>query len=565
MGDLADIYEGFLNHARFCEECLTVQNDQGKLVPMVEGPAQKRLTETIDKLRAAGRPVRIIFLKARRVQVSTGTASHYFHNTPFRSGQHAAVIAHDLETATNLFSIYKRFQDNYKPFGDLIKLPALVKDADGKMEWANGSSVLIGTANALNFGRSFNLRRVHFSEAAFYKDFAALFKSVLSAVPKDPDSMVLVESTANGVGDAFHKLWLDASDPKSGSEWVALFFAWWEHPDYRMPLQIPASDFQNSLDKEEREMMPLYNLQLEQLAWRRWVIRNELGGSSASFRQEYPSNPEEAFIASGRLYFDLQSINRMPVQRDAMRGEIEINTVGVQKRITFVPREDGALTIFRRPSPGIEYMAGMDVAEGLDANQGKGEPDSDFSTVGVFERETGDQVAALRVRMQPAPFGEYVFYLMRWYNDCGLVPEANGPGLWAITEITKLGYPTNRIYHRRRAEDQDPQVRADLIGWKTTAVSRPMMLSGLDSALRDMSIVLHDAIAVRELMTFVIKPNGKPEASSGNHDDTVIATALAVVGITQMPRQERAAAAAIKRYGSRGDTRITARGSRRIV
>lgn len=254
----------------------------------------------------------------------------------------------------------------------------------------------------------------------------------------------------------------------------------------------------------------------------------------------------------------------MPVEREPVLGELEEITYGIEKRVTFQPSEKGSLALFRRPQPGKEYVAGMDVAEGIDANDGDGEPDSDFSVCSVFERDTGDQVARLRVRMQPAPFGAYVYHLLRWYNNAGLVPKANGPGLWAITEITNRGYPASRIYHRKQRMDQDPQTRADDIGWKTSSVTRPMMLSALDRALRELAISIHDPVSVQELMTFVIKPNGKPEASRGNHDDTVIANALAVIGIAEMPRLPRPQNYdAVKKYGQRGDSRVTGRGTRR--
>jgi hypothetical protein len=545
------IFEGFADHTEFCRQCLTVETLEGRVVPLELGPAQERLNALVRQQRERSKPVRIIVLKARRVQISTAAAAQNFHGTPFRSGQHCAVIAHDWDTAENLSKMYQRFERDYKPFGGVIRLPDRANKADEQPEWTNGSWIKIATARNANFGRSFNIRRLQLDEFAFYDNPRALMTSLMAAVPKDPDTMVIIPSTANGIGNEFHRLWLEASDPQSGSEWVPMFFAWWEHPSNRMKLDIPPDRFQGSLSREEREMMGRYNLTLEQLRWRRWVIKNDLGGSEARFRQEHPGCPEEAFVASGRLYFDVASIGRMPVQRDITTGGLEEYTFGIEKRYSFMPREKGELAVFKRPAEGRSYIAGLDASEGKDANEGEGEANSDFGVCSVFDRDTGEQVAILRCRMEPPPFGAYVYALLRWYNDAALVPEANGPGLWCITEITKRGYPSALIYHRDQQPDEDPAQRTDLIGYKTTVVTRPILLSKLDQALRQMAIALHDPICIQELMTFLIRPNGRAEASSGNHDDTVIANALAVVGMERMPRLNQ------MRIG--GDTRAIAK------
>jgi hypothetical protein len=557
-----DIFTGFQDHARFCRECLTIPNLEGRVVPMELGPAQLRLNEAIQKQRAQGKPVRIIFLKARRVQISTGTAAQFFHHTPFRSGQHTAVIAHDESTAINLHKFYTHFTRNYKPFGGVIGLPRLRKSSEGLLEWENDSSIQIATARNVNFGRSRNLRRVQFDEFAFYTDAAKLMTSVMAAVPKDPDTMVIIPSTANGVGNEFHRLWIRATDPTIESEWLGVFFAWWEHPLNAMPLTERPEKFQSSLTHEELELKAKYNLTLEQLAWRRWVIENDFGGDAAKFRQEHPSCPEEAFIASGRLRFDVHAINRMPVERNAPQGGIEVIDVGPEKRIAFVTREHGELTMFRKPIAGHAYIIGADTAEGIDANEGQGEADPDYSVAKVRDRDTGEECAVLRARLAPSAFGQYLYWLGVYFHWAGIVVEVNGIGIATVDALLRQGYPPQLLYHRRKQPDQDPGERADLIGWKTTTVTRQQLLGMLDTALREQSIIIHDPVTIQELMTFVIGPNGKAQAQRGCHDDCVIAEALTLPGIIEMPRwREQKRALALERYGARGEEE--ARGTRR--
>jgi hypothetical protein len=529
-----EIYRGFIDHAGFCRESLSVQNKLGHLVAMEEGPAQKKLTAIVKRCQEKRKPVRVIVPKARQVWISVGVASHFFHGTPFLAGQHTLILANDEKTALNLFSHYQRFHDNYRPFGDVIKLPEVVKNNSTEIEWANESWIQCHTTRALTIGRSFTLRRVHFSEAAYYVDLKTTMAAVMAAVPDDPDTMVIVESTANGVGNEFHRMCLAAAE--GNSEWELLFFGWWEHPEYTRPLRDPGG-FQSTLTGEEREMMRQYNLTLEQLHWRRWCIANKLGGDATLFKQEYPSNFEEAFLSSGRPRFSHAAINRMPLVHDGLVGGLEEQLYAGSKRIVFLPREHGELKIFRKPDPAKTYVIGTDTCEGIDANEGKGEADPDWGVSVVRERETGDQAATLRARMEPAEHGRYLALLGRYYNMACQVPEVNNTGISTLDALLQADYPPGLIYHRMTGQaDDDPKERPDKIGWKTTVVTRPQLISWYDEAIRTLSIYIRDPIVAQEARTFVVKPNGRSEHQKSCHDDCVIADALTVVGIMHMPK-----------------------------
>ena len=126
--------------------------------------------------------------------------------------------------------------------------------------------------------------------------------------------------------------------------------------------------------------------------------------------------------------------------------------------------------------------------------------------------------------------------LARYYNQAVMVPEANGPGIATIDSVLNNGYPSGHIFHRNQEPDDDPPQRAEKIGWKTTIVTRPQLISWYDDAIKQFAIYIRDPILAQECRTFVIKPNGKAEHQKGCHDDYVIADALSVVGITHMPR-----------------------------
>jgi len=505
-------------------------------------PGQILLNDAIKRQRAKGVPVRLIYLKSRRITATTGTAAHFFRGTAFQAGVHTAVIAHDDTSTQNIFGIYKRFHNLYRPFAGVIRLPQsgvkgekIIFEYGGEPE---SSFIQVKTAGSLNFGRSFRLTNVHFSEFPYYAKPAELLAAVMSAVPKLPDTTAVIEGTARTIGDTFHKMWQQAIDPSCESEWVGLFMGWWQHPGNRMPPAVRPEQFMDALTAEELELKGRYNLDLEQLAWRRWTIQNDFAGDVVRFRREHPATAEDAFTASSRNRFSVPHIQRFPIQRDPMVGELVADPIGIEKQLVFLPGETGALRIWKKPERGRLYAIGADCAQGQDVGPADGQSDPDFSVGEVFDRDTGEQVAVLRARMMPGETGRYMARLAQWYNMAQLCGERNpgGGGISMLEAMMNADYPAGLLYHRSLTPDQDPQVRGDRIGWDTSGVSRPMLLGYLDEAIRQGALAIHDAVTQQELLTFVIKPNGKAEAQNGCHDDCVIATALVLIVMQRMPR-----------------------------
>jgi hypothetical protein len=205
--DLKTAYEDFHNHATFCRESLSIRDKYGKTVTFELQPAQIKLNAIIEDCRRRRKPVRIIVLKARQVMVSAGVAAEYFHEIPFNPGQKARIIAHNDDSAKLIFSYYHQLSNNYTSFRGIANLPAVVKDAEdaGILEYENGSRFQVQTANSVEGGRGGSNRFLHFSEYGFYRDAKRLLTGIMQTVPDDPDTMVIIESTANGVGGDFYQ------------------------------------------------------------------------------------------------------------------------------------------------------------------------------------------------------------------------------------------------------------------------------------------------------------------------------------------------------------------------
>jgi hypothetical protein len=523
----------FEDTATFARESLAVLNAKGRTVPMLLNPAQIKLDETIRKIRARKRPVRIVILKSRRAGFSTGVAATLFKETPFRTGQKTLIVAQeDKAVKESLFPMYDRFNTHYKPFRNIIALPKLVSDRQDGLEWENESSISIQTAKNLQGARSFGYRRVHLSEYAFYPNAKTLMTGLMQTVPNDPDTIVIVESTANGMGNDFEKLYNRAKTGKT--EWVALFFPWHEDPNCTMTLEVPADVFQVSLDDDERLMMLQYHLTLEQLNFRRWKIANDLDGDPRMFQQEYPINDKEAFLVTGRPYFMVDTIQRQQPEAGAV-GELRIEQVGMREELVFRPNPRGALTVWKRPDPAKHYVIGVDPAGGKDINLGVGNPDPDFSVASVGERDLREQVAQLRERIQPSALADYVYELGRWYNWAYVVAEVNAKiGVAFIDRLLALNYPPARIY-KRKYLDRAGQPVSEKFGWYADEGTRNQLLGYYSQALLAGRVIIKSDVSIQELFSFVIHPDGKPAAAIGSHDDCVFGDGYMIVGFNQAP------------------------------
>lgn len=561
---VGEIYDGWHDHAAWCRECLTIPDLKGVVVPFDATPAQTRLFEAIRKQRARGRPVRIVYLKARRVHVSAATATHLFHETPFISNQHAFVVSNVKRSAREIFGYVEHFTDHYQAYRGLIRLPAIeARNETYGIKWANGSYIEIATAQKVDTGRSFTLRHLQLDEFAFWPNASKLMTALLPAVPKDPGTSVIVVSTANGVGGPFYDLWMRACDQSRDNEWIPIFFGWWEHPFYRMALQMPAAEFQGSLSRnhpvygDELAEREKYGLSNEQLNWRRWMIVNECEANLDKFRQEYPGEPTEAFVSSGRPRFDMISLSRMPIVQDGVTGDLAVERVGIERRPIFQVRQDrrGSLTVFRRPERHRQYVIGGDPSEGHDVKSGDpGNSDPDWSLAQVLDLQTGEQVAHFRERVQPAQFGSILYVLGWWYNWAYQVPEAKGAGLGTIEKLIELEYPLEKLHRRRADVDVSGSTLLQFYGFETTQTNRPQLISALDDALREQAIIIRHPNTLQECRTFIIRPNGRAEHADECHDDEVLALALAVIGIRTAPREKprtEAGPRGVTRYGKR--------------
>lgn len=570
----ADIRDAFDDHRTFARECLSIRDRAGSVVPLELSPGQVKISNAIQRQQMAGKPVRLVVLKTRRSFFTAGVCSEIFRQVAFFPGRRATIIADRYRPAgLEAFDYLMQYQISYRPLtrhGARMKMPPLFKPtaprspvSEGstlQMIWGDeqGSAVDVLSAEMGDVGRGGGRHWLLLDELAFWRAAGLTLTACLNMVPYLAETGVIAQSTANGIGGEFYDLVQLARDPANSSGWEFVFFGWLEHPPYRMAVEDPVA-FQDSLDREERNLVAQHGATLEQLRWRRHTIQTECRGQVDQFHQEFPTTPEEAFLTSGRPVFNHADLARHPIT-EGLTGELELIEDPPAKRLIFTPKEHGALTVWRKPEPGHMYVCGADPSKGVDVSFAKRGEDPDYSVGFVADRDTGEQVALLRERIRPVRFSEYLAFLGRWYNWAYLTPESNDAGF--IDALVRTGYPIEMIYSRQRDPTDRRPSRIDEIGFETTGLTREWLVSAAEDAIRTLSVTIKSAVVMAECRTFIIKATGKKEHQDGRHDDCVFAYALTEMGRRTAPRKPLADPSAPRRrlavgeWGSKVNRRV---------
>lgn len=536
-----DLTRDFDNHQLFCRESLSIRDLSGSVVALESSPGQLKLDQAMMSQTKRGKPIRLVVLKTRRSFFTAGVCSQMFHAVPFFPGRKGLIVADKFKPAgLEAFDYLLQFQRRYRPFtrhGAGLKLDPLIKDTQHEIKWANEAAIEVLSAEGGEIrggGRHFLLG----DELAFWRDAGQTLTGLLNMVPYLPETAVILQSTANGIGGEFYELCQRAQDPLNASGWEFLFFGWLEHPIYSTPFDSreAAVKFATSCNQEEKHLHARHGATLEQLNWRRLKIATEFRGDVRLFNQEFPTTAEEAFLASGHPVFDHKALMRMPIA-DGTAGELKMDDDGGPntKRIIFQPQNNGQLSVWRRPQPGRRYVAGGDPSKGIDVSTEKRGRDPDYSVGFIADGDSGEQVALLRARIRPVAFAEYLALVCRWYNWAFLCPEANDAGF--IEALVRTGYPLECIYQRQRLPTDRRSSPIEEIGFETTAQSREWLVSAAEDAIRNQTITIVSHVVLNECLRFVIKPNGKKEHQDGAHDDTVFGVGFAEIARRMLPKR----------------------------
>lgn len=487
------LLEDFEYYAR---HCCKIRTKEGTIVPLILNPVQKRfVAAVIRQLTTKGR-VRMVVLKARQQGLSTVISALQYWWLSQRKAQKGLVMAHEVDSATALFDMYKRFHENVpdwvKPSTKYSSRSELVFD---KLD----TGLRVATAGGRGVARGETLTFAHLSEVAFWPTaFAATnFNGLIQAVPETDGTFVFVESTAQGLTNKFAELWNGAVE--MGYE--QFFSAWYESSEYREPAE---ADFTRTPDEEA--LAEQYGLDNDQLYWRR---RKIAANGRDLFRQEYPATPEEAFVSTGRPVFNPDYIlerlrePKTPIKTMAVEGLV----------LNEHPR--GELLVYRDFDPKDAYCIGADVGAGVRGG--------DYSVAQVLDSSLR-QVAVWRGLIHPDAFASVLVALGYYYNTALIAPERNNHGLLTCVRLRDLGYANIYTDVTEGALDDRESLN---IGFFTSERTKPLIIDKLRAVDRTREIEINDPTTLREMLTFVVTESGKMKAEDPAHDDCVMSLAIA--------------------------------------
>jgi hypothetical protein len=334
------VRSNLLVHAAHCAK---IKDKQGKVTPFLLNRAQMYVHEQLEKQKAETGMVRALVLKGRQQGISTYIGERFYHQVTTQ-GKSAFIVAHEDKATSNLFEMVKRYQE-HNPLAPSTK----ASNAKELLFGAIDAGYKLATAGTDDVGRGNTGQMIHGSEFAFWRNPQMHLAGLGNTVADMPGSEIILESTGNGQGNAFHLMWQEAEAGNNG--FIAIFVPWFWQDEYRMPVR-PKFE----LSAEDEKYMRAYGLDLEQMQWRANKIAQYGKGFEWLFDQEYP--------ATAALAFQSSTLNPLISPSDVMSG---VNSryydtvgpliVGVDPAGDGVNDPDRTAFVFRRGRvvPRVEY------------------------------------------------------------------------------------------------------------------------------------------------------------------------------------------------------------------
>ncbi len=552
----------------------------GEDVNFVLNRPQRRFVERLEEARLAGKPVRLILLKARQWGGSTCSQLYMaWLQLVHCRGLNSLIIAHQGTGSDEIKDMFDRMMKAYP--ARLLSMPGEASPPRGtrKMERvgksgsiarvpARNCKVKVGTAERPDSCRGGDYNLVHLSEVGIWratdgKQPEDIVRAACAGVLLRPMTMIVYESTANGTGNFFHREYEAAR--KGESQFEAMFIGWHDVEGYTLPLRDAAGFAARLLEGRESEAETPRSVSGRYL-WRLWESGATLEGLNwyiserakysdhAQMAAEYPSDDVEAFAHSGMRVFDRYRVEalragcRPPAEKGILEG-IASEGRDCLRGLSFRPDPHGELWIWERPDVVAgermlhRYLTVVDI--------GGRSLKADWSVIVVFDRllvgEGGRPVvvAQWRGHCDIDLVAWRAARIARWYDDALLVIESNTletREYGRMLEGDQSGYILSQIrdaytnlYERPPSEEDIRQGAPAKYGFHTNTATKPMIISGLVRSVREGLYIERDEECLDEMLRYERRPNGSYGAIQGAHDDLVMTRAIGLHISAAMP------------------------------
>ena len=196
--------------------CKVIHLDKG-LVPFDLYPYQEKMFNHFNTNRFN------IVLACRQSGKSISSVAYLLWFALFNSEKVIAVMANKGATAREMLGRVTLMLENL-PFFLQPGCKALNK---GSIEFSNNSRIVAAATSGSSIrGMSVNL--LYLDEFAFVERAAEFYTSTYPVVSSGKDTKVIITSTANGLGNVFHKLWEGAI--QETNEFIPFRVDWWDVP-----------------------------------------------------------------------------------------------------------------------------------------------------------------------------------------------------------------------------------------------------------------------------------------------------------------------------------------------
>lgn len=347
--------------------------------------------------------------------------------------------------------------------------PTIKYDSKHEISFPRIDSKILVLPSTVNVGRGYTLHNVLATELSAWENADEKMMTLEASVPIN--GHLVIESTPRGVGNLYHRMWYADDNGYAKKE-----YGWWW-----------------GYKKEEIEM-----------------IRKRMNNPQ-KFAQEYGLE----FLASGRAVFDAKVIAKH--RRNILKvGDITVD----DEDNKFTVMEDEGWRIYKPPRKDGIYVIGADVSEGVLGG--------DYSVAVIFDRKTGEEVAFFKKLVPPDRFGDILDRWGRKYNNALMTVEINNHGLTTMLVLKQKVYPN--FYFRLARYETPGMPSSDKMGWKTTNVTRPLLIDDLAQSMRENALLIHSKEILDEMMVMVYDDNGNIVCMEGFHDDCVFATGVGFQG-----------------------------------
>lgn len=508
----------------------------------------------------------VIFRKTRQCGISKVCGIFALWYAMFFSHRTILVVSRrDDDAMSFLRENIKFIFDHLPPWMREVWHP--VKDTEHVIQFPNGSIIQSLTSHPdvlRSHASSLNI----IDEAAFIQGMDSMWAAGRPTLTHG--GSVIVISTTNGVGNWYWNTWTDA---EAGlNDFKPLMVHWWD-----MKWSIKYVD---ALSGQKREIAPIKDIrecdgstfehkdfgkiELDRAKygprWSPWLEEQWRGlqekGEGWKFAQEVLAE----FVGSGNTVLPKSVIVHVGT---TISDNYEIVTgpqtyvhpvTGEAEELDFTPNEkEEGLWIWKPPVAATPnkvvngrvvemgrkahtYVCGVDIATG------KGR---DYHAIEIFDLDELEQVAEMMVRCLPKLFKKFVDRVARWYNCALLNIERNNGGDILIDDI-RIDFNYPRLWRKTHFVGKTPTRNARMqyaqYGFNTNQSTKPALNKFLLDYVRDKpdeGFKIYSRRLYKQFQIYVRKRDragndtGKTEAESGpgNHDDLVMASAIAMAAV----------------------------------